>query len=163
MSTLIVSQAPEVIPIIINCQTSREIWQTLKRAYASPSATRIMGLYIALQQLKQKPDEVVTTYLHHGKTFVDELAAVGKPRLISEMNVYLLKGLKHGFKDIVTTIAAQPELVSFDEMQSLLLTHEFMNQDTFQGLNIMTDSPTALSPSPTAKITGKSKHIYRRL
>lgn len=86
-----------------------------------------MSLHVTRQQLRQRPNEDVTMYLQRGKGFADELAAVGRPFFPSKFNIYIFKGLKHDFKDLVTNVTGRPDPVSFDEVHSLLRSHKFMN------------------------------------
>lgn len=89
----------------------------------------------------------------------DELAAIGKGLSLTELNIYLLKGLKHEFKDIVANITARPEPVQFDEIHSLRLSHEFMNQDTLQSMTIIGKLATNTPTVPTATIIQRNNQF----
>lgn len=83
-----------------------------------------MSMHFSLIEMHQKPNENITTYLQHGKVYSDELVAVGKALDPSYFNIYLFKGICSKFKDFVTTLTIQIELVSFTKLHSLLLNHE---------------------------------------
>lgn len=129
MSLLISSLSEEVLPIIVGSTTSHEIWDTLEKSLASASQTRVLHLTCCLQSIRQR-DRSVTAFLHEAKTLADELNAAGKPLSRAEFNLYIFKELHSNFKDLVTTLASRPDHVSFSELHSLLLSHEFLHNDT---------------------------------
>lgn len=96
----------------------------LEAALSSPSNTRILSLHMRLQNLKQD-DLTVTQCLHKAKRISDELTAAGRPLCLADQNIYVFKGLRSEFKDIVTTLSARPQKLTFVELHSLFLNHEF--------------------------------------
>ncbi|KAK1387539.1 hypothetical protein POM88_015717 [Heracleum sosnowskyi] len=84
---------------------------------------------IELHELNQK-DLPVTTFLQRAKTISDSLPAAGRPISADDLNIYVYKGLRSEFKDIITTLSSRPEAVSFEELHSLLLSHEFIHEKT---------------------------------
>lgn len=127
ISTLLSSISPELYHLVIRCHTSKEIWDTLQSALASPSQTRIISLKIALQELKFS-DKSIASYLKRAKALADELYGIGAGISDAEFNVYVLKPLRtEAYKDIVTNLLARPDPVTFDELQSHLLSFEFLN------------------------------------
>ncbi|KAK2972015.1 hypothetical protein RJ640_005035 [Escallonia rubra] len=120
---LLYSLSEEILPLVVGCDTSRDLWQVLEKSLNSPSNTRILGLHRNLNELDQK-DESVSVYLQRAKTISDELFAAGRPISIEDFNVYVFRGLKPDFKDLVTTLSVRTEPISFSELHSLLLGHE---------------------------------------
>lgn len=96
---------------------------------------------MSLQNLKQE-DLPVTQYLQKAKLISDELAAVGRPLYLADLNIYIFKGLCSDFKDLVTTLSARPEPVTY----SLLLNHEFINGQTLSSLTI-SPLPNSVQPA----------------
>ncbi|PHT68296.1 hypothetical protein T459_27783 [Capsicum annuum] len=106
-----------------------------------------------LHNLKQD-DLSVAQFLQKAKLLSDELAAAGRPLYTSNFNICVFKGLRSDFKDIVTTLSARPEPVSYSKLLSLLLNHEFINGSSMTSLSL--DSGDSSNP-PTANI---SKHAF---
>ncbi|KAH0708030.1 hypothetical protein KY285_010704 [Solanum tuberosum] len=126
MSLIISSLSEETIPIVIGLPTKKSIWDALEASFSSPSNTRILNLHMQLHNLKQE-DLSITQYLHKVKLLIDELAAAGRPVCLPDQNIYMFKGLRSEFKDIVTALFARQEPVTFSELHSLLLSHEFIH------------------------------------
>jgi len=79
----------EVLHLVVDCNTSHDIWTTLETTLASPSNSRIMQLHGSFQELRQN-DEFVSTYLHKAKSLFDDLAAAGRSISVEEFNLYVL-------------------------------------------------------------------------
>jgi hypothetical protein len=92
MSALLSSLSMEVLHLVVDCNTSHDIWTTLETALASPSISRIMELHGSFQELRQN-DESVSTYLQKAKSLFDELAAAGRPISMEDFNLYVFRGL----------------------------------------------------------------------
>ena len=150
MSMLISSLTKEVIPIIVSAQTSREVWTVLESTLASPLNTQILNLQYQLQSLEQN-EKTVSQYLAHAKTLADYLAAASRPLPLVDFNVYVFKGLRPEFKDIVTTLSSRPEPVTYFEFHASLLTHEFIHGDSISNLQVSASSTD--QPTPIANVT----------
>lgn len=105
----------------------------------------MLQLHMQLQQLEQE-DKSVSSFLHRAKSISDELAVAGHPLSPADFNIYVFKGLCSEFKDLVTTVAARPDPVSFSELHALLLSHEFMNADSFASAVTVSAAAPDLSP-----------------
>ena len=92
MSTLLSSLSMEILHLVVDCNTSHDIWTTLETTLVSPSNSRIMQLYGSFQELRQN-DESVSTYLQKAKSLFDELAAAGRPISMEDFNLYVFRGL----------------------------------------------------------------------
>lgn len=86
----------------------------------------------------------------------DKLAVVGCPLTLSEQNIYIFKGLQRDFKDIVTTLSALPKPVTFSELHSLLLNHEFIHGQTLLPLYITSSSSSDLTPNAATNFSQQS-------
>ncbi|GMP66010.1 hypothetical protein CsSME_00026551 [Camellia sinensis var. sinensis] len=127
LSLLIASLSEDILPLAVGCASSRALWLTLEQSLASPSHTRLLQLRLGLQQLKQN-NRPATVYLQEAKSFADELTAAGAPLSSVEFNLYVFQGIHSDFKDLVTTLTARSDPVSFSELHSLLLSHEFLHR-----------------------------------
>ncbi|KAG8376370.1 hypothetical protein BUALT_Bualt09G0056000 [Buddleja alternifolia] len=126
----------------------RALRNTLETSISSHSShTHILNLTHQLYNLEQG-DIPTTAYLHKAKHISDQLAAVGRPITLSEFNIFVFKGLRAEFKDLVITLAARPGPVNFHELHSLLISHEFINGGSFSSFSI-SDSPNYSVGVPT--------------
>jgi hypothetical protein len=128
MSALLSSLSVEVLYLVVDCNTSYDIWRTLETTFVSPSNSRIMQLHGSFQELRQH-DDSASTYLQKAKALFDELAAAGRP--ISEFNLYVFRGLRSKFKDLVTSLSTKADPISYTDLLSGLLTHEFLHKLLF--------------------------------
>jgi histone deacetylase 1/2 len=58
----------------------------------------------------------------------DELAAAGRPISMEEFNLYVFRGLRSKFKDLVTSLSTKADPISYTDLHNQLLMHEFMNK-----------------------------------
>lgn len=98
-----------------------------KNLLEASSDAHVLNLVHQLYNLQQGEHTSTTAYLHTAKHLADRLASAGRPITLSEFNVFALKGLRPEFKDLVITLAARPGPVSFAELHSLLVSHEFIH------------------------------------
>jgi len=117
----------EVLHLVVGCQSSFSSWHTLKRALASTSNSRIMQLHGSLQDLRQG-DESVTQFMQKAKALFDELVAAGRPVSLEDFNLYVFRGLRGEFKVLVTSLITKAEPLSYADLHSHLLTHEFLHK-----------------------------------
>ncbi|GAV62430.1 UBN2 domain-containing protein, partial [Cephalotus follicularis] len=124
-----------VIPIVVGLDISHEVWRALKFAFASPLNTRIFNLPMQMQK-SQASDESVTRFLQRLKANADELVVAGRPVPLPDFNIYIFKGLKPEFKDLVTTFSSRSDPITYSELLGLLLSHEFLHGDSLNTINI---------------------------
>jgi hypothetical protein len=129
LSALLSSLSMEVLHLVVGCQSSCSAWGTLERALASTSNSRIMQFHGSLQDLRQG-DESVTQFMQKAKALFDELAAVGRPVSLEDFNLYVFRGLRGEFKDLVTSLITKAEPLSYADLHSHLLTHEFVHKSS---------------------------------
>jgi len=127
LSALLSSLSMEVLHLVVGCQSSCSAWGTLERALASTSNSRIMQLHGSLQDLRQG-DESVTQFMQKAKALFDELATAGWPVSLEDFNLYVFRGLRGEFKDLVTSLITKAEPLSYADLHSHLLTHEFLHK-----------------------------------
>ena len=136
----------EVLHLVVGCQSSCSAWGTLERALASTSNSRIMQLHGSLQDLRQG-DESVTQFMQKAKALFDELVAASRPVSLEDFNLYVFRGLRGEFKDLVTSLITKTEPLSYTDLHSHLLTHEFLHK-SFAAIHAPL-LPTPSTPSST--------------
>jgi hypothetical protein len=119
----------EVLHLVVGCQSSCLAWGTLERALASTSNSHIIQLDGSLQDIRQG-DESVTQFMQKAKALFDELAAAGRPVSLEDFNLYVFRGLREEFKDLVTSLITKVEPLSYADLHSHLLTHEFLHKSS---------------------------------
>ena len=66
--------------------------------------------------------------MQKAKALFDELAATGRPVSLEDFNLYVFCGLRGEFKDLVTSLITKTEPLSYANLHSHLLTHEFLHK-----------------------------------
>jgi hypothetical protein len=107
----------------VGCTTSRALWESLEKMFASQGHARIMQVHFQLATLK-KGNSFVTDYFHNMKTRSDTLSACGQPLNDFETVSFLLVGLGSEFDPLVTFVTTRVDPISRDDIYGLLLAHE---------------------------------------
>ena len=68
--------------------------------------------------------------MQKAKALFDELAAAGRPVSLEDFNLYVFRGLQGEFKDLVTSLITKAEPLSYADLHSHLLTHEFLHKSS---------------------------------
>jgi hypothetical protein len=94
--------------------------------------------------------------MQHAKSLFDELAAAGRLFSLEDFNLYIFRGLRGEFKDLVTSLVTKAEPLSYANLHNYLHTHEFLHKISLQSLAI--NSPLLPTPSllPSAHL---AQHI----
>jgi len=143
LSALLSSLSVDVLHLVVDCSTSHYVWRTLEKALASPFNSRIMQLHGSFQDLRQG-DSSVSLYMQQAKSLFDELATTSRPMSLEDFNLYVFHGLRGEFKDLVTSLITKAESLSYADLHSHLLTHEFLRKNSFHS---MAAAPSLLSSS----------------
>jgi hypothetical protein len=143
LSALLSSLSVDVLHLVVDCSTSHYVWRTLEKALASPSNSRIMQLHGSFQDLRQG-DSSVSLYMQQAKSLFDELATTGRPMSLEHFNLYVFRGLRGEFKDLITSLITKAESLSYADLHSHLLTHGFLHKNSFHS---MAAAPSLLSSS----------------
>ena len=88
-----------------------------------------MQLHGSLQDLRQG-DDSVTQFLQKAKALFNELAAAGRPISLADFNLYVFRGLRGEFKDLVTSLVTRADPLPYAYLLSHLLTHEFIHKSS---------------------------------
>jgi hypothetical protein len=129
LSALLSSLSMKVLHLVVNCPASCSVWHTLEQALASTSNSCIMQLHGSLQDLRQG-DDSVTQFLQKAKTLFDELTAAGRSISLTDFNLYVFRGLRGEFKDLVTSLVTRADPLPYADLLSHLLTHEFIHKSS---------------------------------
>jgi hypothetical protein len=90
-----------------------------------------MQLHGSFQDLRQN-DDSASIYLQKAKALFDELAAAGRPISLAEFNLYVFRGLRSEFKDLVTSLSIKDAPITYTDLHSSLLTYEFLHKASLQ-------------------------------
>jgi hypothetical protein len=96
-----------------------------------------MQLHGSFQALRQG-DSSVSIYMQQAKSLFDELTAVNHPMSFEDFNLYVFYG---EFKDLVTSLITKTKSLSYADLQSHLLTHEFLHKNSLQSINTTASLP----------------------
>lgn len=149
---------------MVDAQSSKQLWEILETAFASPSTSRIVNLHFDLQECKQN-DDSVSKYLYRAKAIWDQLAAAGSPMSMKEFIVNVFKGIRPEYHTVMATIDARPETVTFSTLLGLLLNQELLYQKTNSQISSVVPSPTTIidsSVSPSANLAQKNNSTGSR-
>jgi hypothetical protein len=72
--------------------------------------------------------------MQHIKSLFDELVAVGQPLSLEDFNLYIFRGLRGEFKDLVTSLVTKAKPLLYVDLHNHILTHKFLHKTSFQPL-----------------------------
>lgn len=126
MSWLLGSISQDIMPYLIGCSSSYEVWQKLDSLYSSNNQANIMQYKMELSSPK-KGGLAVTQYLLKIKSLVDALGYVGYVVSTNDHIMHILSGLGNEFDPFVMTVTSKIgkyDAYILSEIESLLLTFE---------------------------------------
>jgi len=135
-----------VLYLVVDFHTSHGLWTTLKTSLVSPSNSLIIQLHGSFQDPRQN-DSTVSAYLQQAKVLFDELAVTGKPLSMEDFNLYIFRGLRGEFQDLVTILSTIAEPISYTDLYSHLLIDEFLHKASLQPIVTTPLLPTPSQPS----------------
>ena len=144
LSALLSSLFMDVLYLVVECQTLHSVWCTLEQALASSSNSRIMQLHSSFQDLRQGDDSVIR-FMQKAKALFDELADIGRPVLLEHFNLYVFRGLWGESKDLGTSLVTKTEPLSYVDLYSHLLTHEFLHKTSLHSMKFVVINALLLS------------------
>jgi hypothetical protein len=68
--------------------------------------------------------------MQKAKALFDELSAASRPVSLEDFNLYVFRGLRGEFNDLVTSLITKAEPLSYADLHSHLLTHEFLHKSS---------------------------------
>jgi hypothetical protein len=87
--------------------------------------------------------------LQQAKVLFDELAITGKPLSMEDFNLYIFRGLRGEFQDLVTILSTRAEPISYTDLYSHLLIDEFLHKASLQPIVTAPLLPTPSQPPST--------------
>ncbi|OMO60890.1 hypothetical protein COLO4_33694 [Corchorus olitorius] len=109
----------ETLGIVVELDTSAEVWKALFDAFAQSTQEREFALEQKLRR-HHKNNHTMAEYIQKFKEICDEFSAIGKPINDKDKVFSLLTGLGHEYESFVTTMLKPPrptyteDLVHFD-------------------------------------------------
>jgi hypothetical protein len=108
---------------VVNCATSREVCETLKRLFMSHFHARLMQVHLQLSTLK-KGISSISDYFQTFTTLAHTLVVVDRPLSLFEVTSFLLTGLGPDYDAFVTSVSTRVEPLSMEDLYGHLLAHE---------------------------------------
>ncbi|GJV98077.1 putative RNA-directed DNA polymerase [Tanacetum coccineum] len=127
---LIISTISEASFRHVQGTTSRDLWLSLKKAYAPHSTSREYTLKTQLLRIKMHGDETPDAYLNRAQEYADALAAIGEPVKDKDLVMLVVSGLREEYNGLKTTITARQSPTAFSELHALLSDHDYMLEKT---------------------------------
>ena len=123
LSWLLSSISVEILSIVVNSKTSRELWMSLEEQFGSETVAKKVHLKMLLNNLK-KGSMTITEYFCKLRSVTDELAMAGSPVSSLDFVTHLISGLGQPYYPVVVYIEANVLKMSINEAYSMLLSHE---------------------------------------
>ena len=119
------SMVDNVLIMVINFETSLELWEMLAGIFMSQSKARYLPLKMHIQSTKKRPLSI-SDYFNKMKKIADSLAIKGNPITLNELIMHLLTGLDENYESLVTNILTrlEKEKLTVEEVYSMMLSHE---------------------------------------
>ncbi|GJZ37739.1 nucleotide-binding alpha-beta plait domain-containing protein [Tanacetum coccineum] len=117
---LIISTISEASFRHVQGTTSRDLWLSLKKAYAPHSTSREYTLKTQLLRIKMHGDETPNAYLNRAQEYADALATIGEPVKDKDLVMLVVSGLHEEYNGLKTTITARQSSTVFSELHELL-------------------------------------------
>ncbi|GJR23347.1 integrase [Tanacetum coccineum] len=127
---LIISTISEASFRHVQGTTSRDLWLSLKKAYAPHSTSREYTLKTQLLRIEMHGDETPDAYLNRAQEYADALAAIGEPVKDKDLVMLVVSGLREEYNGLKTTITARQSPTAFSELHALLSDHDYMLEKT---------------------------------
>ena len=114
------SMVDNVLIMVINCETSLELWEMLAGIFMSQSKARYLPLKMQIQSTK-KGSLSISDYFNKMKKIADSLAIGGNPITSNELIMHLLTGLDESYESLVTNILARLEKEKLTAEEALII------------------------------------------
>ena len=113
-----------LLSTVIDCTTSKQLWESLSSMFISQSQARIQTLRMQIQTVKKGPMSMAG-YFAKIKCIADTLALARKLVKLNDFVMHVLNGLDSSdYESLITAILAREGTITLDDLYSLLLNHE---------------------------------------
>ena len=118
---LLSSISEGILSLVINWESSFDVWKTLEKKFEIQSEARVLQLKYELNTVK-KESLSIEDYCIKMKAVAEKLASACSPITEKDLMLTILNGLRPGYRDIATFITGSR--MEFDDAYALPLTHE---------------------------------------
>ncbi len=123
LSCLMSSINLEILSLVVNSNSSLELWTSLEQQFGSESFAKKVHMKMMLNNLR-KGVMSMTEFFNKLKTTTDELAVAGSHVSSLDFLTHLISGLGQPYYPVVVYIEANLAKTTINEAYSMLLTHE---------------------------------------
>ncbi|KAA8542806.1 hypothetical protein F0562_023958 [Nyssa sinensis] len=120
LATINVSLTEDDLTQVMSYPTSREVWLALERTFSSISHAKAIQIHTQLANAR-KCALFVNAYFLSIKRMANELALAGQLLKANDIITYVLAGLGQEYDSLASTITSRSDLVTLEELYSLLL------------------------------------------
>ncbi|GKD26519.1 nucleotide-binding alpha-beta plait domain-containing protein, partial [Tanacetum coccineum] len=121
--------------------TFRDLWLSLKKAYAPHFTSREYILKTHLLRIKMHGDETPNAYLNHAQDYADALTTIGEPVKDKDLVILVISGLREEYNGLKTMITARQSPTAISELHALLSDHDYMLKKLVHPLHHMVHKP----------------------
>ena len=121
---IVTSIKSDLIYLITECQTPKEIWDTLKQRFERDTMVNKLFLKQRFFSLRMKESDPVDEHLRRMKVITDQLAAIKAPIPEDEHIVALLLSLPRSYNTLVTALTAKGDELTLSQLHQALLNEE---------------------------------------
>ncbi|KAJ9566905.1 hypothetical protein OSB04_002871 [Centaurea solstitialis] len=133
----------------IQGKTSREVWLSLKRAYAPVTASHEFTLKNQLLRITMKGDEKTADYLSRVNEYATALANIGEPMKDKDLVMLTIAGLREEYNVIKGNLLTRLPPVRFNELHGLLSDHDYVFTKTLTPQAFLTNTTSTPQPPTT--------------
>jgi len=123
ISWLMASMSDNLLSRMVSCETSAQIWSTLKTYFASQIRAKISQFKTQLNGIK-KGSMSINDYLLKIRSLIDLLAMVGEEYKPKDHIDAIFGGLPEEYEMFIMSLETRVEPLSVLDVESLLLTQE---------------------------------------
>jgi hypothetical protein len=113
----------EILPDVVTAKTSKAVWDTLQRQFASATRAHTVQIRVELATTKKR-DLLAADYFRKVKGLATELAVADAGHAADEVIAYLLAGLGPDYDPFVTSVTIRDEALTLDAVYAHLMAFE---------------------------------------
>ena len=121
---LVTSINSDLVHLITECQTPKEIWDKLKERFERNTVANKLFLKQKFFSLKMKDSDSLDEHLRRMKAITDQLAAIKAPIPEDEHIVALLLSLPRSYNTLITALTAKGDELSLANVHQALMSEE---------------------------------------
>lgn len=126
---LISTLSQNLVPLVSQARTSKQLWDILAQTYALPSRGHIKQLKDQLNRIS-KGSRSVIEYMQAIKACADQLSALGKKIEHEDLIDRVLLGLDDSYNSVIESVNARDTPISFEELHEKLINKELSIQQS---------------------------------